>query len=252
MKTLALWTIKGGVGKTAAAVHLAHVAGRNGARTLLWDLDPQGAASFYLRIAPRVAGGARRVVRRSTDLGRLVRSTDFDNLDLLPADFSYRHMDLELDARKRPRKRLASKLEPLAARYDVVLLDCPPSVSLVSESVVRAADAVLVPVIPSTLSLRTLYQVRDVVARGRPPHPEVLPFLSMVDRRKRLHRDICQDHADGVDGFLRTTIPSASIVERTGLTRAPVTATAPRSPAARAFVELWDEIEARCALNVER
>ena len=62
MKTVALFSIKGGVGKTSAAVNLAHLAARGGARTLLWDLDPQGAASFYLRIRPKLAAGPRRLL----------------------------------------------------------------------------------------------------------------------------------------------------------------------------------------------
>jgi len=245
VKGVAVWTIKGGVGKTATAVNLAYLAAHSGLRVLLWDLDPQGAASFYLRIAPQIAGGAREVLRKSSNLAALARTTDFPNLQLLPADFSYRHLDLELDARKRPTRRISRRLETLPPEIDLVLIDCPPSVSLVSESVVRAADALAVPVIPSTLSLRTLEQVRSFVGQTAKPRPDVLPFLSMVDRRKRLHRDVCERCADGADGFLRTAIPAASLVERMGLTRAPVTATHPGSRPARAFVALWFEVWGR-------
>jgi cellulose biosynthesis protein BcsQ len=132
----------------------------------------------------------------------------------------------------------------LSDRYDVVLIDCAPSVSLVSEAVVRAADAVLVPVIPSTLSLRTLQQVRAFVDDHGANRCAVLAFLSMVDRRKRMHREI-SDHCLSDGDFLRTAIPSASVVERMGITRAPVAATLPSQPAARAFGALWDEIGER-------
>jgi cellulose biosynthesis protein BcsQ len=248
VKSLAVWTIKGGVGKTAAAVNLAALAAGDGLRTLLWDLDPQGAASFYLRIAPRVKGGARRVVKKSADLAHLVRTTDHDNLHLLPADFSYRHLDLELDGRKNPSQRLAKKLAGLRSYYDLVLLDCPPSVSLISESVLCAVDLLLLPVIPSTLSLRTLEQVRDFAAEVAGPELAVLPFLSMVDRRKRLHRETCAAFADGAEGFARATIPSASIVERMGLSRTPLTLSHPGHPAARAFASLWREVRGKVAV----
>ena len=189
MRVVAVWTIKGGVGKTAAAVNLASLSALEGQRTLLCDLDPQGAASFYFRVKAKVKGGGRKLLKRSVELQRLVRATEYENLDLLPADFSYRRLDLDLDARKAPESRLALKLAPLAGEYDTVFLDCPPSVSLASESVLRAADAVLVPVIPTTLSLRGLAQVRSFAHKTGRRGLLVLPFLSMVDRRKTMHRE---------------------------------------------------------------
>ena len=248
MHVVAVWTIKGGVGKTAAAVNLAALAAGEGLRTLLWDLDPQGAASFYFRVKPKVKGGGRKLLRRAADLRRWVRGTDFDNLDLLPADFSYRRLDLDLDGRKAPSRRLALKLAPLADEYEVAFLDCPPSVSLASESVLRAADALLLPVIPTTLSLRSLEQVRSFARKVGRRRLLVLPFLSMVDRRKAMHREILERcRADG--SFLRSVIPAASVVEKMGLHRAPLLAYAPASEAANAFAGLWDEVAVRIALR---
>ena len=248
MRVVAVWTIKGGVGKTAAAVNLAALAAAEGWRTLLWDLDPQGAASFYFRVKPKVKGGGRKLLRRSAELRRWIRGTDFDNLDLLPADFSYRRFDLDLDGRRGPAKRLALKLAPLADEYDAVILDCPPSVSLASDSVLRAADALLVPVIPTTLSLRSLDQVRSFAAKVGKRDLLVLPFLSMVDRRKTMHREALEwCHAD--ESFLRATIPAASVVEKMGLHRAPLLTYAPVSEAAQAFAGLWEELAVRIALS---
>ena len=162
-RVLATYNIKGGVGKTSAAVNLAYLAARDGARTLVWDLDPQGASTYLFRIKPRVKGGGRKLVRGKSDVDALIKGTDHERLDLLPADFSYRHMDLALDATKHPTQRLAAVLAPLADEYDYVFLDCPPSISLVSESVFEAADALLVPLIPATLSSRTFGQLRKLV-----------------------------------------------------------------------------------------
>ena len=110
MKILATYNIKGGVGKTAAAVNLAFFASRGGARTLVWDLDPQGAATFYFRVKPRVKGGGKRLIQGKGDLHGQIKGTDYPDLDLLPADFSYRHMDIVLDDAKKPTNRLR-KLE---------------------------------------------------------------------------------------------------------------------------------------------
>ncbi len=243
MKALAVWSIKGGVGKTTTAVNLAALTAQAGARVLLWDLDPQGAATYLLRVRARVKGGARRVARKGGDLQTAVRASDEPNLDLLPADFSYRHLDLELDGRKRPERRLGRKLAEVGKGYDWAILDCPPSVSLTSESVLFAVDAVLVPVVPTALSFNTLEHMRRLVVSLGANGPKLLPFLSMVDRRKRLHRDAIERFAGREEtGFLGTSIPAASVVEQMTVVRAPVVTTAPRSPAAQAFVELWREL----------
>ncbi|MGZ4960500.1 MAG: ParA family protein, partial [Methylomonas sp.] len=90
MNVLAVYSIKGGVGKTASAVNLAYTAARNGYRTLVWDLDPQGASSYYFRIKPKIKGGSKDLITGKRELEGLIKGTDFENLHLLPADFSFR------------------------------------------------------------------------------------------------------------------------------------------------------------------
>ena len=155
----------------------------------------------------------------------------------MPADFSLRHFDLALDDTKHPTRRLAALLEPVADRYDVALLDCAPGITLTSESVFAAADALIVPTIPTTLSERTLDQLTDFLA-GHPPAPMVLPFVSMLDRRKRLQRETVA-HLLTVAGFLPTSIPNASVIEQMGIQRSPVAAFAPASPQRRRSEQLW-------------
>jgi chromosome partitioning protein len=237
---LATYNIKGGVGKTSAAVNLATLAAREGSRTLLWDLDPQGASTYLFRIKPKVKGGGARLVRGKTDVEAQLKGTDTEGLDLLPADFSYRHMDLALDATKKPTTRLRRVLEPLDD-YDYTFLDCPPSISLVSESVFEAADALLVPIIPATLSSRTLDQLHEVLeAKG----PRVLGFFSMADRRKKLHRQLMDELSQEHD-VLETVIPTSADVERMGAERAALVYFAPRSRAALAYADLWAEVRQR-------
>lgn len=241
MKVFATYNIKGGVGKTSAAVNLAYLAARDGHRTLLWDLDPQGAATFLFRIKPGVAGGAKGLVRGRTGMDVPVKATDYDNLELLPADFSYRNMDLALDHAKSPTRRITELLATVADDYDVVFLDCPPSVSLVSESVLRAADALLVPLIPTTLAVRTYDQLIKFVASSKAPRPAVLAFFSMVDRRKKLHRESMAALRDGRRGVAAAVIPAAAVVENMGPRREPVVVSSPSSEASNAYVALWQE-----------
>jgi cellulose biosynthesis protein BcsQ len=235
---LALYNIKGGVGKTSAAVNLAWLASRDGAATLLWDLDPQGGSTYLFRVKPKVRGGGRRLVRLKSDAGSLIKGTDHPGLDLLPADFSYRHMDLVLDECGKPTRRLARVLEPLTGEYEYIFLDCPPSISLVSESVFGAADALLVPIVPATLSSRTIAQLEAVVDGG----PLLLPFFSMVDRRRKLHREVMEELGASVLG---AAIPLSADVERMGQARDVLAAFAPRSRAALAYNALWSDVRAR-------
>jgi chromosome partitioning protein len=251
MLIYATYNIKGGVGKTTTAVNLAYLAAESGLRTVLWDLDPQGAASFMFRIKPKVKGGGRALISGKRALDDAIKGTDFDDLDLIPADFTYRNMDLLLDAGDtkadptpggKPARKLSRLLAPLKDEYDAVFLDCPPSVSLVSENVLHAADILVVPLIPTTLSVRTLEQLSDFIDEFRGRRPEILAFFSMVDRRKKLHREISEKLSAGRTDVARTVIPALSIIETMSVERAPVTVFAPASAAAKAYRALWAEV----------
>jgi chromosome partitioning protein len=247
VEIIATCNIKGGVGKTSAAVSLAYLAARDVRRTLLWDLDPQGAATFLLRVRPHVKGGGKALIRGTRPLDRAIRGTDFDRLDVLPADFTYRSMDLALDSAKKPTQRVARLLAPLAGVYDTVFLDCPPGMSLVSENVVHAADLLLVPLIPTTLSLHTFDQLTDFLGGLEGRRPRVLAFFSMVDGRKRLHREIVEHLPTERSDIAAAAIPALTVVEQMTVHRAPVPAFAPRSRAAQRYEELWAELRQRLA-----
>jgi chromosome partitioning protein len=248
MKILALYSIKGGVGKTSSAVNLAFNSAQGGYRTLVWDLDPQGASSYYFRIKPKIKGGGKSLMDKRRELDDLIKGTDFENLDLIPADFSFSNLDLLLDDKKKPTQQLKKRLQPLENEYDFIFLDCPPSISLLSEAVFEAADLLLSPIIPTTLSLRTLMQLKAFIEEHDLNNTEIVPFFSMVDGRKKMHKDImCEARADYPE-LLKTAIPYASDIERMGLERKPLAASSGKSRSAVAYRELWQEILARTNL----
>jgi cellulose biosynthesis protein BcsQ len=218
----------------------------NSARTLLSG-NAQAAATFLLRGKTKVKGGTRNLLQGRSEVERAIRATPDERLDLLPADTSYWTVDLDLAEAKHSEGRVSRVLKSVADDYDLAVLDCPAGLSLLSTNVVKAADVVLAPIVPSPLSLRTLDQVVDLAAQSG-NDPAVVAFLSMVERRRALHRDVVELLHGRYADVSATVIPSSALVERMGQRRRPVVATAPASAVATAYGELWREVAARLEL----
>ena len=242
MRILAITNIKGGVGKTTTAVNLAYLSAAAGWATLLWDLDAQGGATYALGCEAQAHVSARKLVDGKRELPELILASGYPGLDLLPSDFSYRNFALHLARRRHPTERLLKMSRPLREVYSALFLDCPAGISLLSESVLRAADAVIVPLMPTPLSLRVLVQLQDFVTREGWDDLALLPFFSMVDRRRSLHREMIESARGEFPAMLATEVPYWSEIERMSVRRAPLPASAPTSEAARVYTALWNEI----------
>src|SRR5215469_7763864 len=247
MKIIAVTNIKGGVGKTTAAVNLAYLCAAGGKSTLLWDLDPQGAATYVLGVEPNEheVASAKKLVAGKRDIPELIIETGYTNLDLLPANLSYRKFDIHLNEQKNPTERLLKMSRSLRETYTALFLDCPPGISLLSENVLHAADVAIVPLLPTPLSVRMLVQLRDFIEDQGWVDLVLLPFFSMVDVRRSLHHELMASTRKQFPAMLKTEVPYWSEIERMSERRAPLPAFSPSGLATRIYEELWREMTQR-------
>lgn len=241
MAVITVFSIKGGVGKTTLATELAWRWAQTGPRpTLLWDLDPQGGASFLTGVGEPQRQRAAAIFQRDGRPREAISASSVPGLSVIPADPSLRQLPQIL-----PRcgaRRLQQMTSLLRSEYKRIVLDCPAGLSAVSEQAIWAADAIIVPLPPSPLSLRAFDQLREELGRLYHRHAPILPVLSMYNCRRELHREV--RHGAGANW---PAVPLAAQIEQVAVRRAPLASFAPDSLPDRALDRLWQGIEARLA-----
>lgn len=248
MKILSCYSFKGGVGKTSTAINLAWFAADAGLRTLLIDLDPQGAATYCFRIRSKKKEWVNRFFKDHETLLSHVKGSDFDDLDLVPAHLSFRQFDIALSGMKKSDTRLKNLLDELSPFYDLVVLDCPPSISLLSENVFHAADLNVVPVIPNPLSEQPLFKLNDFFDKKGLPRQTIAPFFSMVQVQKKVHSETMRRMRTEWPNMLKSQIPFCSDVEKMSEFRSPIADFASNKPIFSHYNKLWSEVRGRLSL----
>jgi len=242
MTTIALYNLKGGVGKTASCVNFAYLAASENLPTLLWDLDPQGATTFYYNIREKDSTAAKDLVGKDANIEAAIMTSEYEHLDIVPADLSAKALEVMLDEMKTSKRRLKQLIQPFSKEYEFVFMDCPPGLSSLSENIFNAADIVLMPVIPTTLSLRTYEMVKQFFKEKNIEPSKLACFFTMVDIRRNMHNEVMEElYKD--KRFFQNYIPYLSDVEKMGIHKAPIEEFARSSYAAGCYRELWEEIK---------
>lgn len=243
MTILAVYSNKGGVGKTVTAVNLSYLAALSGKNTLICDLDPQSSTTYFFRVKAKIKPEARGFTRGVKRIRSSIKGTDYMHLDLLPGDFTHRNLDLAFGRKRRSKLRLRKILKPLEAEYDLIMLDCLSTINIIAENIFNASDYLLVPVMPSTLAIRTHDRFIKFLKDHGYNLDSVLTFISMANQHLRNHKEYAEQIHEEFPGVLLSTIPHLSLVEKMGKERQPLPAFAPISAAANAYYNLWDEVD---------
>ena len=242
MFTFALFNLKGGVGKTASCVNFAYLAAKDGYKTLLWDIDPQGATSFYYKVKPKQKVAMLDLVGKDASLAESIMSTEYENLDIIPADVTAKAHDIMIGEMQGSKKRLATIIKQLKNEYDFIFIDCPPGLSSLAENIFNASDIVLMPIIPTTLSVRTYHMVKDFFKEKSIDIKKMTCFFTMTDLRRNMHNEVMEElYKD--KRFFSSYIPYLSDVEKMGVHKAPLEELARSSYAAQCYRDLWEEIK---------
>jgi len=241
MITIALYNLKGGVGKTTTAVNLAYLSAEANKHTVLWDWDPQGAASFYCQVEPG-KNKAIKLFSKGETVGSLEVASPYPNLNVIPADLSLRNADIELSGQAGPRRLIKKLVAPLGKETAHLIYDCPPTLTPSIEFLLSGVDLVLVPMIPSPLSVRAMEQVVEFFDGKKTAPQRIVGFFNQVDLRRNVHKETLRDAKNFPLPVMKSWIPIDAAAEQMGIRQAPLTSYSKTGRAAFAYRKMWREI----------
>ncbi len=237
---------KGGVGKTTTAINLGDALARRGNEVLLIDCDPQANATAGLGIAVGERPSTYDLLLGDVSLSDVTMPTGFDRLSIVPATSDLAGAEVELTAVMARESKMKQALEGGIDAYDIVIIDCPPSVGLLTINALTAADEVIVPVQCEYLALEGLGQFTNTLERVRRNLNQNLrmrgPVLTMFDRRTTLSQQVADEVRSHFPDTFKTVIGRSVRLGEAPSHGLPIHAYDPRSPASAAYDALAEEV----------
>jgi chromosome partitioning protein len=251
-RIIAMCNQKGGVGKTTTTINLGAALAEYGRRVLLVDFDPQGAASVGLGINPHELDRTvyNLLMERDVDIQDVLVPTDVDNLDVLPANIDLSAAEVQLVGEVARESVLSRVLRPVVDDYDVILVDCQPSLGLLTVNALTAAHGVLIPLECEFFALRgvaLLVETIDKVRDRLNPRLDVDGILATMFDSRTLHSRevVARVHEAFGDKLFHTVIGRTVKFPDASVAAEPITVYAPNHPGAQAYRQLARELVAR-------
>ncbi|TWP52328.1 ParA family protein [Lentzea tibetensis] len=251
-KILAVCNQKGGVGKTTSTINLGAALAEYGRRVLLVDFDPQGALSVGLGIHPHQLDQTiyNVIMERDCGVRDVIRNTGVDDMDLLPSNIDLSAAEIQLVSEVGREHTLVRTLRPVIDHYDYVLVDCQPSLGLLTVNALAAADGVLIPLECEFFSLRGVALLIDTIEKVKErlnPKLEITGILATMYDHRTLHsREVMARVVEAFGDIVFDTVINRTVrFPETTVAGEPITRWAPRSAGAQAYRALAREVIAR-------
>ncbi len=250
---IAMCNQKGGVGKTTTTINLGAALAETGRKVLLVDFDPQGSASVGLGVNPHTLDVSiyNLLLDRKLNPSDVILSTSVDNLDILPANIDLSAAEVQLVSEVAREQTLLRVLERVKADYDIILIDCAPSLGLLTVNALTAADKVITPLECEFFALRGIALLTDTISKVTDrlnPHLEMLGILGTMYDARTLHaREVLERVVSAFgDTVFHTVIRRTIKFPETTVAGEPITTYASSSSGASQYRTLAREVLARC------